>query len=179
MRSTIIIIVFLLPVFSIGQSMTSQTLKVKTEQISTGVRVENPPSKQQIENLFVLGRIWGFLKYYHPVVAMGIYNFDSCLFSVLPPILKVKNAKKRDELLFHWINTLGDENKFPVAQVNDSNLYSKPDLGWLTDKRLFSEELVTKLDNIYRHRNVDSNYYVRPAAESNPDFSREASYKLV
>jgi len=158
---------------------TSQTLKVKTEPISTGVRLDSPLSKQQIENLFVLGRIWGFLKYYDPVVAKGSYNFDSCLFNVLPPVLKAENTKKRDKLLFHWINTLGDENKFSVAPINDSNLYSKPDLGWITDKSRFSDELVTKLDNIYRHRNSDSNYYVGPAEEGNPDFSREASYEFV
>ena len=179
MRSKIIITCFLLPLFSIGQVSTSQTLKVKTEPISTGVRLDSPLSKQQIENLFVLGRIWGFLKYYDPVVAKGSYNFDSSLFNVLPLVLKAENTKKRDKLLFHWINTLGDENKFSVAPINDSNLYSKPDLGWVTDKSRFSDELVTKLDNIYRHRNSDSNYYVGPAEEGNPDFSREASYEFV
>jgi len=180
MRSTIIITCFLLPVFSIGQMRTSQTLKVRAELTSTGVKINNPLSKQQIENLFVLGRIWGFLKYYHPVVAKGSYNFDSCLFNVLPPVLKAENTKKRDELLFQWINTLGDENKYPAApRVDDSNFYSRPDLTWLKDRNLFSKELVKKLDNIYRHRNVDSNYYVGPAEEGNPDFSREASYKFV
>src|SRR4030095_5592090 len=99
---------------------------------------------------------------------------------VLPPVLKADNTKKRDELLFQWINTLGDENKYPVApRVDDSNFYSRPDLTWLKDRNLFSKELVKKLDNIYRHRNVDSNYSVGPAEEGNPDFSREASYKFV
>ena len=179
MRNIIIVIWFFLPVFCIGQLMSS-TLNLRTELTSTGVKVDNPLSGKQIEDLFLLGRTWGFLKYYHPVVAKGLYNFDSCLFNVLSPMLRAENRKKRDELLFHWINTLGDENKYPAAPpINDSNLHSQPDLKWLNDRNLFSEELVKKLDNIYRHRNADSNYYVGPAEEGNPNFSREASYKFV
>ena len=116
MRSKIIITCFLLPLFSIGQVSTSQTLKVKTEPISTGVRLDSPLSKQQIENLFVLGRIWGFLKYYDPVVAKGSYNFDSSLFNVLPLVLKAENTKKRDKLLFHWINTWEMKTNFPLLR---------------------------------------------------------------
>jgi C-terminal processing protease CtpA/Prc len=86
----------------------------------------------------------------------------------------------RDELLFNWINTLGDENKYAaVAPINDSNLYSKPNLGWLYDKNLFSEKLAKKLNNIYLHRNTDSNYYVGPAEEGNPSFAKEATYRSV
>ena len=180
MRHTIIIAFFLLPVICIGQLMTSQTMNMMGELTSTGVKVDHPLSKQQIGNLFVLGRTWGFLKYYHPVVAKGTYNFDSCLFKILPPMLKAESKKKRDELLFHWINTLGDENKYPAASpINNSDFYSQPDLKWLKDRNLFSKALVKKLDNIYHHRNADSNYYVGPAEEGNPGFRREASYKLV
>jgi hypothetical protein len=180
MRNTVIVICFFLPAFCIGQVMFSQTLNLRAELTSTGVKVDNPLSEQQIENLFLLGRTWGFLKYYHPVVAKGLDNFDSCLFNVLPPMLRAGNKKKRDELLFGWINTLGDENKYPaVPPINDSSFHSQPDLKWLNDRNLFSEELVKKLNNIYRHRNADSNYYVGPAEEGNPNFSREASYKFV
>jgi C-terminal processing protease CtpA/Prc len=83
-------------------------------------------------------------------------------------------------LLFNWINTLGDENKYStVAPINDSNLHSKPNLGWLNDKNLFSEKLAKKLNNIYLHRNTDSNYYVGPAEEGNPSFAKEATYKFM
>jgi len=86
----------------------------------------------------VLGKTWGFLKYYHPDVSKGSYNFDSCLFRILPPVLKAKNKLIRDELLLDWINTLGDENKYSTAApINDSNLHSKPNLGWLHDKTIY------------------------------------------
>jgi C-terminal processing protease CtpA/Prc len=147
---------------------------------SSGVMINDRLTDQQKENLFVLARTWGFLKYYHPDVAKGIYNFDSCLFSILPPLMKADNKMKRDELLFNWIATLGDENKYAeVTEVNDSAIYSRPHLEWLLDKSLFSDRLSKKLNNIYLHRNRDTNYYVRPAEELNPSFKNEASYKSM
>jgi hypothetical protein len=75
---------------------------------------------------------------------------------------------------------LGDENNYPaVAPIVDSNLHTKPNLGWLQDKNLFSEKSSKKLNNIYLHRNTDSNYYVGPAEEGNPSFAKEATYKSV
>ena len=182
MRTTVVIIAacLLAHVFCTAQLTAAQKLSVKPELTSSGIKVDSSLSKQQVENLFVLGKTWGFLKYYHPDVAKGSYNFDSCLFRILPPVLKAENKLKRDELLFNWISTLGDENKYAVAvPINDSNLYSKPNLGWLNDKNLFSEKLAKKLNNIYLHRNTDSNYYVGPAEEGNPNFAREATYRSV
>ena len=181
MRYTVIITACLLaPAFCIAQLTSAQKLNTRPELTSSGVKVDSLFSDQQKENLFVLGKTWGFLKYYHPDVAKGSYNFDSCLFSILLPVLKAKNKLKRDELLFNWINTLGDENKHPaVAPISDSNLHTKPNLGWLQDKDLFSEKSSKKLNNIYLHRNTDSNYYVGPAEEGNPSFAKEATYKSV
>ena len=181
MRYTVIITACLLaPAFCIAQLTSAQKLNTRPELTSSGVKVDSLFSDQQKENLFVLGKTWGFLKYYHPDVAKGSYNFDSCLFSILLPVLKAKNKLKRDELLFNWINTLGDENKYPaVAPISDSNLHTKPNLGWLQDKDLFSEKSSKKLNNIYLHRNTDSNCYVGPAEEGNPSFAKEATYKSV
>lgn len=49
--------------------------------------------KSQIENLKTLGLIWGFLKYYHPNIAKGEYNWDYELFRILPKILSSETRK--------------------------------------------------------------------------------------
>ncbi|MEI6436996.1 MAG: hypothetical protein WCP32_19395 [Bacteroidota bacterium] len=59
------------------------------------------------ENLRVLGLVWGFLKYYHPSVAEGNYNWDYELFRILPGIIASENHAQRDRLLCDWITTLG------------------------------------------------------------------------
>ena len=143
----------------------------------SGVTIDMVLSDQQKENLFVLAKTWGFLKYYHPDVAKGTYDFDSCLFSILPSLVKAENKIKREELLSGWIATLGNENNYAeVTGIDDSAVYSKPNLDWLSDKKFFSEKLSKKLYNIYRHRNTDTNYYVRPAEELNPGFKTEKRY---
>jgi len=58
---------FFLLFFCMGPLISSQTLNLRTELTSTCVKIDNPLSGKQIENLFLLGRTWGFLKYYHPV----------------------------------------------------------------------------------------------------------------
>ncbi len=53
-------------------------------------------TKSKIEDLDVLGKIWGYLKYYHPSIADGEYNWDYELFRMLPKVIDVKNQKERN-----------------------------------------------------------------------------------
>lgn len=171
------IVVYLLAVSTVKSQMSNVSYVQKRELNSSGVIVPTVLSAKQQENLFVLAKTWGFLKYYHPDVAKGNYSFDSCLFSIFSSVLKAKDRLKRDDLLYNWVNTLGDETKYAeVSDIADSTIYSKPQLGWLSDKKLFSEKLSMKLRNIFLHRNSDTNYYVRPAEELNPGFANEAVY---
>lgn len=180
MRHTVLFIGLLISVFCKAQLAASKKINLRSDLTFSGVRIDSVLSRQQKENLFVLAKTWGFLKYYHPTVANGSYNFDSCLFSIMAPVLKAENKLKRDEVLFNWIGTLGDETKYvEINEVNDSTVYSKPKLDWLSDKKIFSEKLSMKLKNIYLHRNSDTNYYVRPAEELNPSFANEAGYRSI
>ena len=180
MRHLIVFVGLLNCVLCKAQLATSKKINLRSDQTFSGVRIDSILSRQQKENLVVLAKTWGFLKYYHPDVAAGSYNFDSCLFSILTPVLNAENKLKRDEALFNWINTLGDETKHvEIRDINDSTIYSKPQLDWLSGKKIFSQKLSMKLKNIYRHRSADTNYYVRPAEELNPRFVNEAVYQLM
>lgn len=44
------------------------------------------PTPTQINNLYQLGKKWGYLKYHHPMIAKGKYNWDYELFRVLPSV---------------------------------------------------------------------------------------------
>ena len=179
-RLYLIIAWFLTSVFCTAQLAFTKQTDSRPDPGSSGVTINSVLSDQQKENLFVLARTWGFLKYYHPDVAKGTYDFDSCLFKILPLSLRAANKLERDDLLYAWIASLGDENKYAeVTDRRDSAIYSKPNLAWLFDKRLFSEKLSKKLNNIYLHRNAETNYYVSPAEELNPSFKNEASYRSM
>jgi hypothetical protein len=49
--------------------------------------VLNALSPVQAGSLATLGRVWGFLKYHHPLVASGQHHWDYDLFRVLPSII--------------------------------------------------------------------------------------------
>ena len=153
---------------------------VKTEEqlVKSNVNLDSLLTKQQVENLFALSKVWGFLKYHHPEVAKGKENFDKDLFKVMPSIANATDNNKRDELLLNWINSLGDENKSGIAdQPSETNVHIKPNLGWISNKKLFSEVLINKLNNIYRHRNKDKNAYIKLMPNvGNPDFGGEEKY---
>ena len=116
-------------------------------------------NNKKIENLKTLGLIWGFLKYYHPSISDGNYNWDFELFRILPEILNCKNITERDEIITSWIKNLGDYKlaRKDNEQTNDIKL--KPDLDWITNSNL-SKELISELQNISNSERKDKNYYI-------------------
>ncbi|WP_300685798.1 S41 family peptidase [Chryseobacterium sp.] len=55
-------------------------------------------NNRQIDNLYQLGKIWGYLKYHSPEAAKGNINWDYELFRFLPNI----HSKNFDSLLYSW-----------------------------------------------------------------------------
>src|SRR5262245_32685884 len=51
-------------------------------------------SKTQINNLVLLAKVWGFLKYHHPGVTTGKLHWDYELFRVLPSVLAAHDRKQ-------------------------------------------------------------------------------------
>jgi C-terminal processing protease CtpA/Prc len=127
------------------------------------------------KDLATLGRLWGFLKYYHPAVAKGDYNWDYQLFRVLKPFTTAKTSAERQKILSGWVAKLGT---FEVSKMPPSTepAMSKPGLGWLTTSG-FDKNLVARLDSIKRAARTDESYYIGlfPGV-GNPDFKNENPY---
>jgi C-terminal processing protease CtpA/Prc len=134
-------------------------------------------TKDNVRNLQLLGQVWGFLKYHHPSVAAGQYNWDAELFRMLPSYLNTKSNKARDKALIDWIDKLGT---LPACascnSVLDSTAKVKPDHTWIQGKEV-SPELRDKLNYVYSHRTQDKNYYVSIGAGiGNAEFINEDPY---
>lgn len=71
-----------------------------------------------LQDLKALGLIWGFLKYYHPAIAEGNYNWDNELFRILPKVINTKNTN-RDAILTEWISQLGPVNPGKEVKTRD------------------------------------------------------------
>lgn len=145
------------------------------KEFDKGSKISNISLDQNnIENLKKLGLIWGYLKYYHPGVAEGNYNWDYELFRIYK---KTENAsaEQRDQILTDWIKGLG---KFQTAKNSEpKNVKMKPDLDWITSSG-FSKELTELLLQLKDAKRPKVNYYVDffPNVD-NPDFRHENPYR--
>lgn len=131
----------------------------------------------QIDNLSLLGKVWGFLKYYHPVVAEGYFNWDYELFRILPTYLHAVNNTDRDAMLLSWINRLGNIGSCKKCVEEIKNEYVKPDLDWINADQL-SDSLKNLLNFIRLNRHQGRNYYVELMPRvGNPNILNENPYR--
>ncbi|MCJ7448351.1 MAG: S41 family peptidase [Bacteroidales bacterium] len=133
-------------------------------------------NEQRIEDLKLLGLVWGFLKYYHPNIAAGNFNWDYELFRIIPQIIKTKSPKERDNILCNWITSLGAFDNNGKSFEADSEIKIMPDLEWISKSNL-SKELTTLLLNVENAKRTGKNYYISLADNvRNPVFSNENAY---
>ncbi len=131
---------------------------------------------QQLKNLDLLGRVWGFLKYHHPAIAKGDYNWDYELFRHIEAIAFAKADSVRDQLLLEWIESLGPLEAFEKCKPTPETAVIKPDHRWFTNGAI-SEDLAQKLQEVYQKRHQGNHYYVDTQINvGNPVFKNEKSY---
>lgn len=132
--------------------------------------------ERQIANLKTLGLIWGFLKYHHPAIAKGEYNWDYELFRILPKILDAKNTNDRDAILVKWINSFGELPKGKKVKIKSSTIKTEPDLNWIEQSN-FSNELTGLLLKVKNAKRPSESYYIglQPGV-NNPEFKNEDPY---
>ncbi|MHC0038256.1 S41 family peptidase [Pseudoneobacillus sp. C159] len=152
---------------------------VKQEDIDINiknVKINNEitDSETSINHLFVLGKVWGFLKYYHPNVAAGKFDWDAELMNVLPQILESDSSQERDRVLTNWITRLGtfDEEK---NQAIEEDIIFEPDLNWISELN-FEERLETKLIQIKNAERPNEHHYVYLAENVGNPVLNEDSY---
>ena len=149
----------------------------RDKEFDTGSGIDSVRlTKSRTNDLAVLGKVWGFLKYYHPAIATGDYNWDYELFRILPTILQSKNAAERNGVLSAWVEKLGkletiDKEKTAVEKVKLS-----PDLSWINDQTL-GVSLSQQLNRIKNAKRPNKNYYIGlfPGV-GNPQFKNEEAY---
>ena len=101
------------------------------------------PNRQQIDDLAKLGKVWGLLKYYHPAVADGQFNWDYELFRIVPKYLAAQTEPEKAKVLNDWINKLGPFKIGLHNEITQGELKIKPDFSWIaksfTDAKLIQK----------------------------------------
>jgi len=154
-------------------------LAEKDTEFDRGSRITiNTYTPQTVANLELLGRIWGFLKYYHPAVAAGNYNWDAELFRIMPAIINVQNNEERNKILVEWIDRLGklkpERKKIKAADTLEVKLL--PDFAWMENPEL-GKTLSKKLKDVENVARSTDHYYAGlfPGV-GNPVFKNEKPY---
>lgn len=136
----------------------------------------------QIENLALLSKVWGFLKYHHPIITTGQRQWDFELLRMIPAILSAPDREAADLALQKWIADIGAVAECTsCVRLNPVDLHTRPSLQWINDGALVSANLKAALERIYINRTVGAaQFYVALAPNvGNPDFTHEPNYKTI
>jgi C-terminal processing protease CtpA/Prc len=139
----------------------------------------NKLTAQQITDLAEIGRLWGFLKYYHPAIAAGKHNWDYELFRIIPKLLNAKSKQDKQEVIYTWTSKLGTFKANEVETFVDGIDKMEPDFSWINEDN-YSSKLLTKLDSVKRAERTDDHYYVGLNTNvGNPEFKNENPYATM
>ncbi|MEA3478486.1 MAG: S41 family peptidase [Bacteroidota bacterium] len=146
----------------------------KDKEFDAGSGIQTVAMDEKTEDdLYQLGLIWGFLKYYHPKIARGDLNWDYELFRIMPKILSSENSLERDVLFETWIKDLGacEQKK---TEGNDVDVKFRPDLDWIRSSG-YSAGLVAELEKV-KSALRDGDHYCISFVENvgNPNFNEQA-----
>jgi C-terminal processing protease CtpA/Prc len=166
-----LLIFLVLPFLCVGYFYMKKSTEYR--QIA-GVRYYN---SEDVSNIAVLCKVWGYLKYYHPSVVEGKYNWDDELIKMMPKVLKSKTKDERNNILSEWVASLGEfkQDIFPAISPDSVKMY--PDLDWIKDRKELGL-LSTQLEKIKTaKRPSDKSRYVEFKKEvGNPVFLNEKAY---
>jgi C-terminal processing protease CtpA/Prc len=137
------------------------------------------PGPIAIENLTMLCKVWGFLKYHHPAVTSGQRHWDYDLFRVMPAVLAAPDRETANAAIARWVASLGPvADCKSCAKLEEAELHLRPDLDWIGFDKQLGAELSHALQAIYRNRpSSATQFYVSLAPQiGNPVFQHELAY---
>lgn len=115
----------------------------------------------ETQKLVRVAKVWGFLKYYHPNIAKGKFDWDKALIEILPKVKKVNSQDDLSQLLTNWIETFGRIKKCRKCSRSETNVFDKNfDLAWTKDSTAFNGHLIAQLTTIESNRHLGEKRYV-------------------
>ena len=134
---------------------------------------------ETVENLIVLCKIWGFLKYYHPDIANGKYNWDYELFRILPRIINSTTKEERNKYLLRWVKKFGKVKQSKnIIFIKQDSVKILPDISWIEDKKTLGNvsKILLKIKNAKRDKNILNYIKVDSPSSAVPKFKNEEAY---
>lgn len=112
------------------------------------------------EKLVTICKIYGFLKYYHPEVGKGKYDWDKEFIKYLPLVLEASDTETLSKIYSNWIDSLGSIEKCKNCDSDKLYFDKNFNLSWTQDSEIFNSELTAKLKYIEENRFQGENFYI-------------------
>ena len=120
-----------------------------------------PLSPPQVEAYANIGRVWGFLKYYHPAVGSKTYNWDSVLVAALPRDSSVMSAEIGLQVVDRLLEVAGPVPDCQVCPPEfDSAQAVNVDWGWMEKNALLRSDQMAQLQRMRDQREPGENGYI-------------------
>lgn len=134
-------------------------------------------SAQTTENLYLLGKVWGYLKYHHPRATSGCLDWDAQLLEVIDDAVAAENRDEASGRLGRWIHDLNDPSTACDVKTPEPVHFSV-DKGWVAEIDLLGEELTKAMVSISARSSSDTNQHYVSLADGvgNPKFQSENLY---
>lgn len=132
----------------------------------------------QIDNLVLLGKVWGFAKYHHPAMTSGRVDSDSELRRILPSVLNARGRASATKVISNWLAGLDTPDSCSPCAAMPESTYLRPDTAWIRDERTLGRALSAQLLRIYDNRRAESaqHYMTLAPGVGNPIFRNEREY---
>lgn len=147
-------------------------------------------SRQQVDRLATLGKVWGFLKYYHPGVAAGTIHWDSVLVATVPKVKAARTSADFQATLRRLLDAAGTvrpcvdstaanadggggrcRNAFP------DSMRINLDQRWMSDARTLGTDVVRRLAEVRDNRHQGASRYVSFGITA--QFDDDTAYRTI
>jgi len=169
-------IYFLLIIFCFSCGTDNKNYHRIDDEFNSGSKINYIKlDSTKINDLKITGLVWGFLKYFHPNVIEGQYNWDYELFRILAKVIESENFEQTNDILNCWIESLGHFKKLDNEQ-HVENIKLNSDLNWILNNNL-SNKLISQLLLIKNAKRLNKSFYIDFVnGANNPIFKNENPY---
>ncbi|MGG7036333.1 MAG: S41 family peptidase [Flavobacterium sp.] len=133
----------------------------------------------EVQRCKQIGLVWGLMKYHHPEVSKGKYNWDSEFVSLFSKANEISNQEEMNVLLSNFIHASGDKFKLEKGKttIDKEHLFIKNyDYSWI-NASVFGENLTNQLLKIKDNTNINDYYASASKLTKMLTFDNEKGYK--
>jgi carboxyl-terminal processing protease len=104
--------------------------------------------------------VWGFLKYHHPTVAKGKYDWDKEFIENLRIIDQLDTKEEINNFYYRWISDLSKLKKNAKRTPPTNAILSNYEFSWLKDTSVFTKQVTALLLQVQNNTRA-KNHYVK------------------